>query len=35
MASADRFKIILTGKGGHAAMPHLAVDTTLVAHRYL
>ena len=35
MASADRFKIILTGKGGHAAMPHLAVDTTLVAAQIL
>ena len=35
MASADRFKIKLTGKGGHAAMPHLAVDTTLVAAQIL
>ena len=35
MASADRFKIILTGKGGHAGMPHLAVDTTLVAAQIL
>ena len=35
MASADRFKIILKGKGGHAAMPHLAVDTTLVAAQIL
>ena len=35
MASADRFKIILTGKGGHAAVPHLAVDTTLVAAQIL
>ena len=35
MASADRFKIILRGKGGHAAMPHLAVDTTLVAAQIL
>ena len=35
MATADRFKIILTGKGGHAAMPHLAVDTTLVAAQIL
>ena len=35
MASADRFKIILIGKGGHAAMPHLAVDTTLVAAQIL
>ena len=35
MASADRFKILLTGRGGHAAMPHLAVDTTLVAAQIL
>ena len=35
LASADRFKIKLTGKGGHAAMPHLAVDTTLVAAQIL
>lgn len=26
MASADRFDITITGHGGHAAMPHLAVD---------
>ena len=31
LASADEFEIIVTGKGGHAAMPHRAVDTTLVA----
>jgi amidohydrolase len=30
MASADEFTIRLTGKGGHAAEPHLAIDTTLV-----
>ncbi|MBS1208515.1 MAG: peptidase [Proteobacteria bacterium] len=26
MASADRFDIVITGHGGHAAMPHLTVD---------
>lgn len=26
MASADRFDIVITGHGGHAAMPHLAAD---------
>jgi amidohydrolase len=26
MAGADRFSITLTGRGGHAAMPHQAVD---------
>jgi hippurate hydrolase len=31
MASSDDFRITVTGKGGHAAEPHLAVDTTLVA----
>jgi hippurate hydrolase len=27
MAGADRFEITVTGRGGHAAMPHQAVDT--------
>ena len=31
MASADEFRMTVTGKGGHAAEPHRAVDTTLVA----
>ena len=31
MAAADFFEIRVQGKGGHAAMPHLAVDTTLAA----
>ena len=31
MASSDTFEIIVTGKGGHAAEPHLAIDTTLAA----
>jgi amidohydrolase len=31
LASADEFTITVTGKGGHAAVPHQAVDTTLVA----
>ena len=26
MAAADRFEIIVTGRGGHAAMPHLCAD---------
>jgi hippurate hydrolase len=30
-ASADEFRITVTGKGGHAAEPHRAVDTTLAA----
>jgi metal-dependent amidase/aminoacylase/carboxypeptidase family protein len=30
MASADHIEIELEGKGGHAARPHLAIDTILV-----
>ncbi|RIK45207.1 MAG: amidohydrolase [Chloroflexi bacterium] len=30
-AAADFFEIVVTGRGGHAAMPHTAVDSTLVA----
>ena len=29
MAGADRFEITVTGRGGHAAMPHQAVDSIL------
>ena len=31
LASSDEFEIVVTGKGGHAAEPHEAIDTTLVA----
>ncbi|GJE41651.1 M20 aminoacylase family protein [Methylobacterium soli] len=31
MASTDRFTITIRGKGGHAAIPQLAVDSVLVA----
>jgi amidohydrolase len=31
MAAADRFDIVIEGKGGHAARPHEGVDTLLVA----
>lgn len=31
MAAADQFDITVTGKGGHAAKPHLCVDAVLVA----
>ncbi|MCV6584909.1 MAG: M20 family metallopeptidase [Marinibacterium sp.] len=31
LASSDEFEIVVTGRGGHAAAPHEAVDTTLVA----
>ena len=31
MASVDEFEITITGRGGHAAIPHLAIDPVLVA----
>ncbi|MFV0491622.1 MAG: M20 aminoacylase family protein [Pseudorhodobacter sp.] len=31
MAAADQIEITVTGKGGHAAKPHEAIDTTVVA----
>ena len=31
LAASDRISIEVTGKGGHAARPHLCVDTVLVA----
>ncbi|HET9733145.1 MAG TPA: M20 family metallopeptidase [Acidimicrobiales bacterium] len=31
MASADAFRIVVTGRGGHASMPHDAVDPVPVA----
>lgn len=31
MASVDEFDITITGTGGHAAMPHRAIDSVLVA----
>ncbi|MCJ2047253.1 M20 family metallopeptidase [Methylobacterium sp. J-078] len=31
MASTDRFTITIAGKGGHAAQPHHAIDSVLVA----
>lgn len=35
LASSDEFEIIVTGNGGHAAEPHIAIDTTLVAAQIL
>jgi len=29
MAATDRFEITISGRGGHAAMPHQAIDTVL------
>jgi amidohydrolase len=31
MASVDEFTIVITGRGGHAAMPHLTIDPVLAA----
>lgn len=31
MASADSFKLVITGRGGHASMPHEALDPVPVA----
>lgn len=31
MAAADRFWVNITGKGGHAAMPHLSIDPVVAA----
>ncbi|KAA2316201.1 amidohydrolase [Pseudooceanicola sediminis] len=34
-AAPERFDILVTGKGGHAAMPHKGTDTTLAAAHIL
>ncbi|MEN9765566.1 MAG: hypothetical protein RL397_1521 [Pseudomonadota bacterium] len=31
MASSNQFEVLITGKGAHAAMPHLGIDPVLVA----
>jgi amidohydrolase len=31
MASVDEFEIVITGSGGHAAMPHRSIDPVVVA----
>jgi amidohydrolase len=35
MASCDEIYITITGKGGHAAMPHLCIDPIQVASHFL
>ncbi|MEM7545128.1 MAG: M20 aminoacylase family protein [Pseudomonadota bacterium] len=35
LASTDEFTITITGKGGHAAKPHLNIDTTLIASQII
>jgi hippurate hydrolase len=35
MASADEFSVTIQGKGGHAAMPHLAVDPIIAGAHVL
>ena len=34
-AAADRFEIVVQGRGGHAAMPHLAINPLPIAARIL
>ena len=29
MAASDRFEVVISGKGGHGSMPHLAIDPTV------
>jgi hippurate hydrolase len=31
MASSNQFEVLITGKGAHAAMPHLGIDPVLIA----
>jgi IAA-amino acid hydrolase len=31
LAASDRFEITITGKGGHAAMPHISIDPVVTA----
>uniref|UniRef100_A0A7S2SSC7 Peptidase M20 dimerisation domain-containing protein n=1 Tax=Rhizochromulina marina TaxID=1034831 RepID=A0A7S2SSC7_9STRA len=31
LSSSDKFDLVITGKGGHAAMPHLAVDPVVTS----
>jgi amidohydrolase len=35
MASSDEFYITITGKGGHAAMPHQCIDPLLIAAEFV
>lgn len=35
MASVDEFNITITGKGGHAAMPHMCVDSIVIASQLI
>lgn len=35
MAAADMFEIVITGRGGHAAQPHLALDPVMIAGHVL
>ncbi|GHV46236.1 amidohydrolase [Synergistales bacterium] len=35
MAASDAWKVIFKGKGGHGAMPHIAIDATLAAAGFI
>ena len=35
MAAADRFEIVIEGKGGHGAQPHEAIDPIVIASQFV
>ena len=35
MAASEKFEIVFTGKGGHAAMPHLTIDPIVTASSFV
>jgi amidohydrolase len=35
MANSDRFKVVIKGEGGHASMPHQAIDAVIVANQVI
>mmetsp|Transcript_24892 Transcript_24892/g.37606 ORF Transcript_24892/g.37606 Transcript_24892/m.37606 type:complete len:507 (-) Transcript_24892:24-1544(-) len=35
MAAAEMFEIVMTGKGGHAAMPHLTIDPIVASSSFI
>jgi amidohydrolase len=35
MASVDNWRVTFTGKGGHGAMPHTAIDPTIAAANFI
>ena len=35
MAGVDRFKVVFNGRGGHAGVPHKAIDPVIIASEYV